>query len=104
MDKILDIVEIIAYEKGLQIDVMQNIVKNEILKLAKNSIDSDMNFVVDFDKKDKTIKLFHKVKVVDDDYDFSKDDSKKMITISQARQSGDVEIGDEMLVELNIDK
>lgn len=103
MDKILDIVEIIAYEKGLQIDVMQNIVKNEILKLAKNSIDSDMNFVVDFDKKDKTIKLFHKVKVVDDDYDFSKDDSKKMITISQARQSGDVAIGDEMLFELNID-
>lgn len=103
MDKILDIVEIIAYEKGLQIDVMQNIVKNEILKLAKNSIDSDMNFVVDFDKKDKTIKLFHKVKVVDDDYDFSKDDSKKMIAISQARQSGDVAIGDEMLFELNID-
>lgn len=103
MDKILDIIEIIAYEKGLQIDIVQNIVKNEILKLAKNSIDNDMNFVVDFDKKDKTIKLFYKVKVVDDNYEFSQDDAKRMIKISQARQSGDVVIGDEMLFELNID-
>ena len=103
MDKILDIIEIIAYEKGLQIDVIQNIVKNEILKLAKNSIDSNMNFVVDFDKKDKTIKLFNKLKVVDDDFEILEEDSKKLIKISQARKNGDVSIGDEILFELNID-
>lgn len=103
MDKILDIIEIIAYEKGLQIEVIQNIVKNEILKLAKNGIDNDMNFVVDFDKKDKMIKLFHKLKVVDDDFEISKEDSKKLIKISQARKNGNVSIGDEILFELNID-
>lgn len=103
MDKTLDIIEIIAYEKGLQIEVIQNIVKNEILKLAKNGIDNDMNFVVDFDKKDKMIKLFHKLKVVDDDFEISKEDSKKLIKISQARKNGNVSIGDEILFELNID-
>lgn len=103
MDKILDIIEIIAYEKGLQIDVIQNIVKNKILKLAKNSIDNDMNFVVDFDKKDKTIKLFNKLKVVDDDFEILEEDSKKLIKISQARKNGNVSIGDEILFELSID-
>ncbi|RAX54950.1 transcription termination/antitermination protein NusA [Helicobacter sp. 16-1353] len=104
MDKILDIIEIIAYEKGLQIDIVQNIVKDEILKLAKNNIDNDMNFVVDFDKKDKNIKLFYKLKVVDDDENISKEDSKKIIKLSEAKQqSGAVLVGDEILFEMDID-
>lgn len=103
MDKILDIIEIIAYEKGLQIDVVQNIVKDEILKLAKNSIDSSMNFVVDFDKKDKTIKLFYKLKVVDDDENIPEEDSKKFIKLSKAKESGSVSVDDEILFEINID-
>lgn len=103
MDKILDIIEIIAYEKGLQIDVVQNIVKDEILKLAKNSIDSSMNFVVDFDKKDKTIKLFYKLKVVDDDENIPEEDSNKFIKLSKAKESGSVSVDDEILFEINID-
>lgn len=103
MDKILDIIEIIAYEKGLQIDVVQNIVKDEILKLAKNSIDSSMNFVVDFDKKDKTIKLFYKLIVVDDDENIPEEDSKKFIKLSKAKESGSVSVDDEILFEINID-
>lgn len=103
MDKILDIIEIIAYEKGLQVDVIQNILKDEILRLAQHSIDADMNFVIDFDKKDKTIKLFHKLKVVEDTAEIDPKDTKKLIPLSQAKQNGAVNIGDEILFELNID-
>ena len=65
MDKILDIMEIIAYEKGLQVDAVQNILEGEILKLAKSTLGEDKNYVVDFDKKEKIIRLFYKLKVVD---------------------------------------
>ncbi len=67
MDKILDVMEIIAYEKGLQLESVQNIVEGEILKLAKNTLGAEKNYVIDFDKKDKTIKLFYKLKIVDSD-------------------------------------
>lgn len=59
--------EIIAYEKGLQLESVQNIVEGEILKLAKNTLGAEKNYVIDFDKKDKTIKLFYKLKIVDSD-------------------------------------
>lgn len=65
MDKILDIMEIIAYEKGLQVEAVQNILEGEILKLAKSTLGEDKNYVIDFDKKEKIIRLFYKLKVVD---------------------------------------
>ena len=103
MDKILDIIELIAYEKGLQIEVVQNIIKNEILKLAKN-IDPNKEYVTQIDKKDKTIKLFYKLKIVDED---TQDlDSSRFINIKQAKDishNSEIIIGDELLVELNID-
>ncbi|RDU64178.1 transcription termination factor NusA [Helicobacter sp. MIT 14-3879] len=104
MDKILDIIEIIAYEKGLQIDIVQNIIKDEILKLAKSVIDKNKNFVVDFDKKDKNIKLFYKLKVISDDeknIDFNRE-----IYLSNANsmETSNILVGDEILFELNIDE
>ena len=65
MDKILDIMEIIAYEKGLQVEAVQNILEGEILKLAKSTLGEDKNYVIDFDKKEKIIRLFYKLKVVE---------------------------------------
>ena len=103
MDKILDVMEIIAYEKGLQLESVQNIVEGEILKLAKNTLGEDKNYVIDFDKKDKTIKLFYKLKVVDS-ADFN---SEVEITLDSAQNlpnidSSALHIGDEILLEINL--
>ena len=103
MDKILDVMEIIAYEKGLQLESVQNIVEGEILKLAKNTLGEDKNYVIDFDKKDKTIKLFYKLKVVDS-ADFN---SEREITLDSAQNlpnidSSALHIGDEILLEINL--
>ena len=106
MDKILDIIELIAYEKGLQVDVVQNIIKEEILKLAKNSIDSSRDYVVDIDKKEKTIKLFYKLKVVDNDHSIQDGDINRLIKLKDAEiMDGlpSVFVGDDMLLELNMD-
>lgn len=76
MDKILDIMEIIAYEKGLQVEAVQNILEGEILKLAKSTLGEDKNYVIDFDKKEKIIRLFYKLKVVESrDFGESKGES-----------------------------
>lgn len=105
MDKILDIIEILAYEKGLHIEVVQNILENEILKLAKNTLGEDKNFVVSFDKKDKTIKLFYKLKVIDSTQEVL--DREKEIRINDAQNLHNIDvsglnIGDEILLEINI--
>lgn len=115
MDKILDIMEIIAYEKGLQVDVVQNIVEGEILKLAKSTLGEDKNYVIDFDKKDKTIKLFYKLKVVEtcdasaDLSEFKAFNIEKEITLEDALKMPNIEpnslhIGDEILLEININE
>lgn len=106
MDNILDIIELIAYEKGLQVDVVQNIIKEEILKLAKNSIDSSRDYVVDIDKKEKTIKLFYKLEVVDDEYEIPDESINRLIKLRDAKSMDNLEsifIGDDILLELNID-
>ncbi len=107
MDKILDIIEILAYEKGLHIEVVQNILENEILKLAKNTLGEDKNFVVSFDKKDKTIKLFYKLKVIDSTQEVL--DREKEIRINDAQNLHNIDvsglnIGDEILLEININE
>lgn len=107
MDKILDIIEILAYEKGLHIEVVQNILENEILKLAKSTLGEDKNFLVSFDKKDKTIKLFYKLKVIDSTQEVL--DSEKEIRIDDAQNLHNIDvsglnIGDEILLEININE
>lgn len=106
MEKIVDIIEFIAYEKGLGIDIVQNIIQDEILKLAKTSIDPSRNYIVNIDKKEKTIKLFYKLKVVDNDVKIPEDKVNTLIHINEAKNisnSNNVFIGDELLSELNID-
>ncbi|CAM2747691.1 transcription termination factor NusA [Helicobacter felis] len=65
MEKILDIVELIAYEKGLSLEMVKEVVKNSILKVAKNTIDPQANFMIDDSNKDFT--LLHVVEVCADD-------------------------------------
>ena len=108
MDKILDVMEIIAYEKGLQLESVQNIVEGEILKLAKNTLGAEKNYVIDFDKKDKTIKLFYKLKIVDSDKkervleESSLDSSESSADFGESKSESNVEFFDsEKEIRLN---
>ena len=124
MDKILDIMEVIAYEKGLPPEVVQNILEGKILELAKNTLGEGKNYIISFDKKDKTIKLFYKLKVVDsakkevDSADCALDsaldsanenafDKEKEIRLIDAQNLPNIDgsalnIGDEILLEINV--
>lgn len=129
MDKILDIMELIAYEKGLPPGVVQNILEGKILELAKNTLGEGKNYIISFDKKDKTIKLFYKLKVVDSaekEQDCALDsatrakneqdcanenafDKEKEIYLIDAQNLPNIDasalnIGDEILLEININE
>lgn len=129
MDKILDIMELIAYEKGLPPEVVQNILEGKILELAKNTLGEGKNYIISFDKKDKTIKLFYKLKVVDSaekEQDCALDsanraeneqdcanenafDKEKEIRLIDAQNLPNIDasalnIGDEILLEININE
>lgn len=100
--------EIIAYEKGLQLESVQNIVEGEILKLAKNTLGAEKNYVIDFDKKDKTIKLFYKLKIVDSDKkerileESSLDSSESSANLGESKSESNAEFFDsEKEIRLN---
>lgn len=115
MDKILDIMELIAYEKGLPLEAVQNILEGKILELAKNTLGEGKNYIISFDKKDKTIKLFYKLKVVDsalDSADCSNESAfnkEREIRLIDAQNLPNIDadalnIGDEILLEININE
>ncbi|TSA84723.1 transcription termination factor NusA [Helicobacter mehlei] len=84
MEKILDIVELIAYEKGLSPEVIKDVVKNSILKVARECIDTRANFVVDDSNKD--LALLHAVEVCADDDPRLNQDPTNTIALSQAHR------------------
>ncbi|WP_120944942.1 MULTISPECIES: transcription termination factor NusA [Helicobacter] len=84
MEKILDIVELIAYEKGLGLEMVKEVVKNSILKVAKNTIDTQANFIIDDNNKDFT--LLHAVEVCADDDPKLESDPTNTLPLSKALQ------------------
>ena len=57
MEKILDIIEGISYEKGLPIESVTDAVKDAVMKIAKESLDATINYDVEIDKKNKTLQM-----------------------------------------------
>lgn len=51
MEKILDIIEGIAYEKGLPIESVSEAVKEAVIKVAKETLDSNIYYEAEIDKK-----------------------------------------------------
>lgn len=100
MEKILDIIELIAYEKGLDSQIVFNIVKEGIIKIAREEINPHYHYFIERDSKERTLKLYHRVKVCADG---EKTEEGKSISLSQAKQIGEVSVGDEIDSEINLD-
>ncbi len=67
MDKIIDIVDSIAYEKGLKISEVEEALKESLIKTAQKMIDSTLLFDASIDRENKKLNLFQKIEVVADD-------------------------------------
>lgn len=99
MEKILDIVELIAYEKGIESNLVIDLVKECIVKIVTEELSSEAIFSVEIDEKERALKLFQKVTVCEEG-----EDDVNHISLSKAKEmSADVNLGDELQYEISLD-
>lgn len=105
MDKIIDILDSIAYEKGLKIEDVENALKEALVKTAEKMVDATLRYDAEIDRTNKKLELFQKIEVVEnederlledgvDEYDniISKEN---FISLNDAKDIDDsLEIGD----------
>jgi N utilization substance protein A len=65
MDKIIDSIDSIAYEKGLKIKDVENALKEALIQTAKKMIDQSLIFDATINRELKELKLFQKIEVVE---------------------------------------
>ena len=114
MDKIIDILDSIAYEKGLKIDDVENALKEALIKTAQKMVDHTLIFDAKIDRANKKLVLLQKIEVIADEdrrlFGDAKDEegniinSENYISIDAAKDiNSDLEIGDFLSYELEFE-
>ncbi len=104
MIKILDIIESIANEKGLDIDEVRDTVSLALVKTAQRVYGNDYHYGAEINPVTKTLKLYQKVTVVADDDEELEKENENFISIKEAKEiDPDIEVGDELTYELPLD-
>jgi N utilization substance protein A len=110
MEKILDIIDSIAHEKGLSPDSVKEALKTAFIQTAKRLINEDFAFDAEIDDETKTIRVYQTITVVEDDdddhlYTEEGDVNQGYIALSRAKEEvdPDVEVGDEFQIEHDIE-
>jgi transcription termination/antitermination protein NusA len=67
MEKIIDIIDSIAYEKGLKVSDVENALKESLIKTAQKMQDDSLIYEADIDRVNKELKLAQKIEVVAND-------------------------------------
>ena len=105
MDKIIDILDSIAYEKGLQIENVENALKEALIKTAEKMVDETLRFDANIDRENKKLQLSQKIEVlavgderltgeVEDEYG-NEINAGNFIDLDEAKEiDEDLEIGD----------
>ncbi|MDA3055068.1 MULTISPECIES: transcription termination factor NusA [unclassified Campylobacter] len=101
MEKITDIIESIANEKGLDPADVGARVKTAFIQTAKRLFGEQFIYDSEVDPVTKKVKLYQKVQVVADNDERAGQDN--FIAISEAKKHGDAEIGDELSYDINIE-
>ncbi len=114
MDKIIDILDSIAYEKGLKIDDVENALKEALIKTAQKMVDETLTFDANIDRANKKLELFQKIEVVSEDDERLHANAvnkygdalnyENFITLEEAKEiDPDLEIGDFMNYDLEFE-
>lgn len=114
MDKIIDILDSIAYEKGLKIEQVESALKESLIKTAKKMVDDTLEFDAQIDRENKRLLLFQKVEVVSEKDERLLEDAvnaygekinpENFITINEAEEiNNEVEIGDYLNYDLEFE-
>ena len=64
MEKIIDIIDSIAYEKGLKVSDVENALRESLIKTAEKMQDDALIYEAEIDRENKELKLSQKIEVV----------------------------------------
>ncbi|RUM63988.1 MAG: transcription termination/antitermination protein NusA [Sulfurospirillum sp.] len=107
MEKIINIIESIAHEKGLRMSEAKEAVSTALIRTAQKVFGEEYDYTVNIDEKTKELNLFQKVLVVADDderLEENSEEGEKYIAISDAKEAdADLEVGDEITYQLSLD-
>ena len=106
MEKILDIAQAIAHEKGLKPENVLESLKTAFVQTAKRVINKDFAFEAEIDEDTKSIKIVQTITVVADDDEKLSDEAlaPAYISLTEAREYDDqVELGDQLQVDHNLE-
>ncbi|MEA2050049.1 MAG: transcription termination factor NusA [Campylobacterota bacterium] len=67
MEKIIDIIDSIAYEKGLKVSDVENALKESLIATAQKMVDNTLVYEASINRENKELKLAQKVEVVSND-------------------------------------
>ncbi|MEA3513246.1 MAG: transcription termination factor NusA [Campylobacterota bacterium] len=67
MEKIIDIIDSIAYEKGLKVSDVEDALKESLIKTAQKMVDDSLIYEAEINRENKELKLSQKIEVVADD-------------------------------------
>ncbi|MGA1932912.1 transcription termination factor NusA [Arcobacter sp. YIC-464] len=114
MEKIIDILDSIAYEKGLKIEDVENALKEALIKTAQKMVDETLVFDANIDRENKKLELSQKVEVVPDgdnrtlglgeDEWGNKLNPENFIELTEAKEiDEDLEVGDTVDYDLEFE-
>jgi N utilization substance protein A len=104
VEKIVDIIESIAHEKGLKIEDVRATLTTAMAKTAKRIYGEEYEYDAVIDDKKKTLTLFQKVMVVAPNDERLNEENEKFIALPEAKEiDPGIEIGDELTYELPLD-
>ena len=104
MEKIADIIESIANEKGLEIEDVKERVIRAIINTAKKIYGENYEYDAVIDNATKTLHLYQKITVVEDGDERLAEDNEHYLGVSEAKKvDSGVEISDELTYELSTD-
>ncbi len=104
MEKIIDIIDSIAHEKGLPPESAKEAFKTAVIQTAKRVICEECDFEVEIDEKNRNYRLFQKITVVPEGDPRLADEPEKYISLQEAKEiDPDVVIGDELTSEVKLE-
>lgn len=112
MDKIIDILDSIAYEKGLKIEEVETALKEALIKTAEKMVDETLTFDANIDRENKKLELSQKIEVVPDgdsrslghDEEGNSVNPENYIELTEAKDiDSDLEVGDTVDYDLEFE-
>ena len=109
MEKIANIIESIALEKGLELDDAKEAVSNALTRTAKQIFGEEYEYAVETDEETKELALFQKVQIVAnddpkmDEVAYNGKPTEKYIELQDAKElNSELEIGDELTYKISL--